>query len=77
MDGLTMPTRFPQDHYEGVYQRGIAVGAPSIQNDEITFRFKKELFTFPSVDVIGVCRYNGIFYEARIDDLRKLAKAKH
>ena len=66
-----------QDMYEGVYDRGIAVGAPDIKTDEITFRFRRELFTFDTEDVIHIAKYNGYFYEAPIDKLRKLSKAKH
>ena len=66
------------DMYEKVYERGIAVGAPDINNDEITFRFRRELFTFPCIDVIPfVAKYNGYFYEADVKELRKLAKGKH
>jgi hypothetical protein len=64
-------------NFEGVFKRGIAVGMADIQNDEITFRFRRELYTFPSIDVMHVARHNGYFYEARISELRKLAKLKH
>jgi hypothetical protein len=65
------------EHYEGVYKRGLAVGLPHIETDEITFRFKDELFTFPSIDCMHVAHHNGYFYEAKISELRKLAKLKH
>jgi hypothetical protein len=63
--------------YPEVFKRGIAVGFADIKRDEMTFRYKDELFTFPALDCIHIAKYNGYFYEARIAKLRKLAKLKH
>ena len=76
-----MTMKSPKEHFddlEGMFRRGRAIGQADIENDEMTFRFRKELFTFPSICVFpGVAKHNGYFYEADIEDLRKLAKAKH
>jgi len=69
--------RFPLDPDENVYKAGIAVGLPDIKNDEITFRFKKELFSIPTYDAVAISYFNGYFYEAKIAKLRALVKAKH
>ena len=66
------------DHLEGIYKRGLAFGEADIHNDEMTFRFRNELYTFPSMVVYpGIAKYNGYFYEAKVSDLRQLAKGKH
>ena len=65
------------DGLEGVFKRGVAVGYSDIKRDEITFRFRRELFTFPTVRVMRVARYNGYFYEADIKDIREMAREKH
>ena len=66
-----------RDPFEGVFKRGIALGHADVRNDEMTFRFRKELFTFPTLACWHVARYNGYFYEAKVTELRKLAKEKH
>lgn len=66
-----------RDGFEVMFKKGIAIGQTDIQRDEITFRFRRELFTFPTFDAIPISRFNGYCYEAKIKDLRKLDKAKH
>ena len=56
-------------------KKGFALGRGDIKNDTIDFRFRDEVFTFPARDVADIVRCNGSFYEAKIDDLRKLKKA--
>ena len=63
--------------FKEVFKRGIAVGYADVKRDEMTFRYKDELFTFPTFDCVHIAKYNGYFYEARIAKLRKLAKLKH
>ena len=72
-----MAARFPSDHLEGLFKKGVAVGYPDIKRDEMTFRYRKELFTFPIINCHHVARYNGYFYTAKISEVRKLAKEKH
>jgi hypothetical protein len=38
----------------------------------MNFRFKNEFFTLPTSKALEVASWNGYFYEAPIDDLRKL-----
>ena len=64
-------------YLDGVLKKGIAVGMADIVNDEMTFRYKDEFFTFSCVDAIDIARYNGYWYEARIEKVRKLARGKH
>ena len=61
--------------FDAVYARGIAVGHSDVKTDTITFRFRNETFTFPIAAAHEVARYNGYFYEASIDDIRKLEAA--
>ena len=68
---------FHPDSFEGVYKRGLAWGEADILRDEMTFRFREELFTFPIIDVYGIATFNGYFYEAKIRKLRELAALKH
>lgn len=58
--------------FEGVYERGIAVGESDIKRDVLVFRFRGETFEFPMVKAVQVAKYNGYFYEAPIDELRRL-----
>ena len=60
------------DIHESVHERGIATGASDVRTDTMTFRFKGETFTFPTRVVWPFARWNGYWYEAAIDDLRKL-----
>lgn len=61
--------------FDGLYKRGIAVGESNIKTDTMTFRFKSEVFEFPTSRVLpSVAIYNGYFYEASVKALRKLAK---
>jgi hypothetical protein len=64
------------DPYAGVYERGIAVGHSDVKSDTMVFRFRDEKFELPSIDAMRVARYNGYFYEAHIDDLRRLETEK-
>ena len=65
------------DPYEGVYARGIAVGHSDIKTDAINFRFKDEFFVVPGPRSSEIARYNGYWYEAKIDDLRKLEEIRN
>ena len=60
------------DAFEGIYERGMAYGASNIKTDTMIFTFRGEKFEFPTVVVHPFTRYNGYFYEAPIDDLRRL-----
>ena len=66
-----------RDPFEGLFKRGLAMGHADVRNDEMTFRFRKEMFTFPTLACAHVARYTGYFYEAKVTELRKLAKEKH
>ena len=69
-----MSARFPPVT-DAVYDRGIAVGVSNIRDDTMSFRFRDELFTFPTTRVFGVAKFNGYWYEADIEDLRMLEAA--
>ena len=69
--------RLPNDPFEGLWQRGVAIGQTDIKNDEITFRFRKKLYTFPAFSAMHIARHNGYFYEASISEVKKLARSKH
>ena len=58
--------------HEAVHERGIATGRSNVRTDTMTFWFKGEEFTLPSLQAFRVAWWNGYFYEARIDDIRKL-----
>lgn len=58
-----------------IYKRGIAVGHSNVRSDTLTFRWQDETFTFPCADVpSSVYYYNGYFYEAKVKQLRALAR---
>lgn len=60
---------------QALNERGIAVGYPDIKTDSIKFRYFDEYFEFPTVRAIDICKFNGYFYEADIDDVRRLEAA--
>ena len=63
--------------YSALYARGIAVGESNIVTDTLEFAFRTERFTVPTMCAYGpdaIASYNGHFYTARVDDLRKLGK---
>ncbi len=62
---------------ETLYRRGIAVGEADIRNDEMHFRFRKELFSFSTYEAMEFTTHNGYWYEAPVSKLRELAKRKH
>ena len=57
---------------ETLYKKGLAVGSSDIRNDTITFNFRKEKFVFPTIQLSGMCDFNGYFYTAKVKDLRIL-----
>lgn len=64
-----------REPFSELYDAGIAVGDSDIRTDTITFHFKKEKFHFPTIAVIPhIATFNGYFYEADIDALRKLER---
>jgi hypothetical protein len=65
----------PFEPHESLYDSGRAFGTSDIKSDTMTFRYREEMFVFPTLRVYGVARFNGYFYEADIEDLRKLAEA--
>ena len=65
------------DAFNGIYRRGLAVGESDVRSDQMHFRYREELFSFPTHAVVDCMHFNGYFYTARVRDLRKLNKAKH
>ncbi len=63
------------DPHAALYDTGRAYGTADIKSDTMTFRYREELFTFPTLRVFGVAYWNGYFYEADIEDLRRLEAA--
>ena len=58
--------------FEALYERGMAYGHSDVKTDTMIFTFKGEKFEFPCAKGLQVARYNGYFYEAKIEDLRRL-----
>lgn len=59
------------------YRRGIAQGISQVENDEIFFRYNDETWSFRTYDVAGyrgIAHYNGMHWEAKVADLRRLKK---
>lgn len=57
-------------------RKGLALGRSDIKNDSIDFRYRDEVFSFRTLDVMHIVKCNGSLYEARIDDLRMLKAAR-
>ena len=62
----------PFDGHSALYERGMAYGAANIKTDTIIFRFKEEVFEFPLSVGWPIAHFNGYFYQASIDDVRKI-----
>ena len=62
------------DAFSALYERGVAYGASNIKTDTMIFKFKGQKFEFPTVKVHALTYFNGYFYEAKIDDLRRLER---
>lgn len=60
------------EQYADLYDRGIAVGYSDPRNDSMVFRFRDEVIELPIIKCYGVATYNGYFYTAEVEDLRKL-----
>ena len=58
--------------FEALYARGMAYGHSDVKTDTMHFTFKGEKFSFPTMKAWPFAKYNGYFYEASINDLRKL-----
>ena len=69
MDGMSL--KFPPVT-DAIFERGFAVGSPNVKDDTMSFRFREEVFEFPTLEVHRFAKWNGYWYEARIEDLRKL-----
>ena len=63
--------------FSEVYKKGLAVGKSDIRTDEMHFRFRNELFTFPLLVVHPFMTFNGYFYIAKVGRLRTLKKKSH
>ena len=60
---------------DAIYEKGIAVGHGMIHTDTIYFRHRDEVFEFVAYDVVPeYANYNGVHFEAKVTDLRKLKK---
>ena len=60
------------DAFASVYERGFAVGHSDIRRDAIVLQYKDEIFDLPTSVALRVARWNGYWYEAPIEQLRKL-----
>lgn len=60
------------DTFSTVYERGVAVGFSDVHTDEMVFQYKSETFSLPARQAHQIARWNGYFYEAPIDEVRKL-----
>ena len=63
------------------YANGIALGSPQIHSDSIFFRYNDETWEFSTFAILSgdkhLAHFNGIHYEAKVKDLRRLANKKH
>ena len=60
------------DPYTAMYERGFAYGHSDVKTDTMVFTFKSEKFEFPTTKAFEIVRWNGYFYEANIEDVRRL-----
>jgi len=60
---------------ESCYRKKLAVGQPDIKADEIVFRFRDEIFAFPTKSVALDCTADGSFYIISIAKLRALKRS--
>ena len=60
------------EQFGALYDKGLAVGHSCIRDDTINFEFRGEKFTFPTVQAHPIVTFNGYFFVAKIDDVRKL-----
>jgi len=82
VDGVSKKHEQEYFPYMESFKKGLAVGFHDIKRDLVHFEFSKtgktgdfERFAFPTFDVVGkLAHYNGLFYEAKVSDLRKLAE---
>ena len=63
------------EQFGTLYDKGIAIGHSSIRDDTIDFEYRGEHFTFQTVQAHQIATFNGYFYVAKIDDVRKLEAA--
>ena len=61
--------------FQELYDDGVAIGNSDIRNDMVVFSFRNEKFEFPTIKVVPhIAKFNGYFYEADIEELRKLER---
>lgn len=65
----------PQYPNQALYERGIAVGHADIKTDAVIFQYWDEEISIPTSRLYGIAKYNGYFYEADIDDVRRMEAA--
>ena len=72
------PSSFSSD-----YKKGVAIGITNIKDDSLTFFYRgkngMEEFSVPSRVLLKYpqkAKFNGIHYEAKIEDVRKAAKER-
>lgn len=58
-----------------IYDTGRAVCHSDIKTQMMVCRFREEVWEFPIGRTYGVVKWNGYFYEADIEDVRRLATA--
>jgi hypothetical protein len=63
--------------YDSLYERGIAVGSADIRNDTVLFRYRDEIFEFPTSKIYHMRfgpdeGFNGYFYSIPVEKLRAL-----
>lgn len=62
--------------HKALNEKGIAVGHSDIRYDVIHFRFGDEKFSISTQRSAGIMEWNGYFYTAKVEALRKLAGKK-
>lgn len=62
----------PYDIFDSVYEKGFAVGTGQVKTDTMLFRYRDEVFEFPTLLVHPMADWNGYFYEVPVEKLRAL-----
>ena len=60
--------------YMELYEKGFAVGHSNIRDDTIEFDYHEEKWSFPTVSVYPIAKFNGYFYVAPVEKLRELKR---
>lgn len=60
------------DSVEEFFSKGVALGRSDVMTDTVEFRFRDERYSFPTISTVGIATWNGNYYTAKVEKLRKL-----